>query len=102
VGINRRGTEEWKAVVEVVERDDETSYAFVTGGVELNLVLWRCELRRDGDATVLTAQWTMRNPAFFVERSGEAEESRLTDNTKESIATTVREMKATAEGRAPG
>ena len=73
VGINRRDGEEWKAPVEIVERDEEGAYAFVTGGREMNLVLWRYELQPDGDGTVLTEQWTMTNPAYFLERGGEEE-----------------------------
>ena len=98
VGINRRDGVEWKAPVEVVERDEEKAYAFVTGGTDLNLVLWRYELQPDGDGTVLTEQWTMRKPSFFLEQGGEAELARRAANAKESIAATLAGMKATAEG----
>jgi hypothetical protein len=97
VGINRRGGEEWKAPVEIVEREEERSCAFVTGGREMNLVLWRYELQPDGDGTVLTEQWTMTNRAWFVEHGGEEEVVRRTANAKESIPATLQGMKATAE-----
>ena len=98
VGINRRDGVEWKALVEVVERDEEKAYAFVTGGTEMNLVLWRYELQPDGDGTVLTEQWTMRKPSFFLEQGGEPEVARRTANARESIAATLQAMKTTAEG----
>ena len=98
VGINRRDGVEWKALVEVVERDEEKAYAFVTGGTEMNLVLWRYELQPDGDGTVLTEQWTMRKPSFFLEQGGEPEVARRAANAKESIAATLQAMKTTAEG----
>jgi hypothetical protein len=97
VGINRRDGAEWKALVEIVERDEERAFAFVTGGAEMDLVLWRYQLDDDGDATLLTEQWVMRNRAFFVESGGELEVERRTANAEESIGATLRGMKATAE-----
>jgi hypothetical protein len=99
VGINRVGGEEWKAMVEIVERAEEKAFAFVTGGTEFDLVLWRYELQPDDDGTLLTEQWTMRKPSFFLERGGEAEIARRTANAKESMAATLKGMKTTAEGR---
>jgi uncharacterized protein YndB with AHSA1/START domain len=99
VGINRLGGEEWKARVEIVERDEERSFAFVTGGAGLNLVLWRYELQPDGDGTLLTEQWTMRNVPWFLERGGEAEVARRAANARESMAATLQGMRAAAEGR---
>ena len=98
VGINRRGSEEWKALVEIVERDEQKSYAFVTGGSELNLALWRYVLEPDGDGTLLTEQWTLSNPSWFMERGGEEEITQRAANARESMAVTLRAMKATAEG----
>ena len=98
VGINRRDGVEWKAPVEIVERDEERAYAFVTGGTDLNLALWRYELQPDGDATVLVEQWTLRKPSFFDDQGGAAEVARRAANAKESIAATLQGMKATAEG----
>jgi uncharacterized protein YndB with AHSA1/START domain len=98
VGINRRDGGEWKAPVEVVEREEEKAYAFVTGGTALDLVLWRYELQPDGDGTVLTEQWTLRNPSYFLDQGGEAEITRRAANAKESMAATLQGMKATAEG----
>jgi Polyketide cyclase / dehydrase and lipid transport len=97
VGINRRAGTEWKALVEVVERDEGRSYGFVTGGTEMNLALWRYRLEPDGEGTLLTEQWTMRNPDFFRKQGGDAEIAQRTANAKESIAATLAGMKATAE-----
>jgi uncharacterized protein YndB with AHSA1/START domain len=98
VGINRRDGVEWKALVEIVERDDEKAFAFVTGGSEMNLVLWRYELQPDADGTVLTEQWTMRKPSFFLDQGGEPEIARRAANAKESMAATLQGMKTAAEG----
>jgi uncharacterized protein YndB with AHSA1/START domain len=98
VGINRRDGVEWKAPVEIIERDEEKAYAFVTGGTEMDLALWRYELQPDGDGTLLIEQWTLRKPSFFIEQGGEAEVARRAANAKESIAATLQGMKATAEG----
>jgi uncharacterized protein YndB with AHSA1/START domain len=97
VGVNRRDGVEWKAPVEIVERDEERSYAFVTGGREMDLALWRYELQPDGDGTLLVEQWTLRKPSFFIEQGGEAEVARRAANAKESMAATLQGMKATAE-----
>jgi hypothetical protein len=100
VGINRRDGVEWKALVEVVEREEGRSYGFVTGGSEMNLVLWRYELQPDGDGTLLSEQWTMRNPEFFRKQGGEAEIAQRAANAKESISATLAGMKASAEASA--
>ena len=97
VGINRRDGAEWKAAGEIVEREEGKAYAFVTGGSELDLALWRYELQPDGDGTLLTEQWTLRNPGFFLDQGGDAEIARREANAKESIAATLQGMKATAE-----
>jgi len=97
VGINRSAGVEWKALVEIVERDEERAFAFVTGGVELNLVLWRYELQPDGDGTLLTEQWTMQNLSWFLEQGGGAEVARRAGNARESMAATLHGMKAAAE-----
>ena len=55
--------------MEVVERDEERAYAFVTGGKEMDLALWRYELQPDGDGTVLVEQWTLRKPSFFLDQA---------------------------------
>jgi uncharacterized protein YndB with AHSA1/START domain len=97
VGINRRDGVEWKALVEVVEREEGRSYAFVTGGKDMNLARWRYELQSDGDGTLLVEQWTMSNPDFFREQGGDAEIAKRAANAKESISATLAGMKATAE-----
>ena len=97
VGINRLNGEEWKAAVEIIDREELRTFAFVTGGTELNLAQWRYELEPDGDATVLTERWTMSNPAWFRDRGGEAEVERRTANARASIPATLQGMKATAE-----
>jgi hypothetical protein len=97
VGINRRDGVEWKALVEVVEREEGRSYAFVTGGAEFDIVMWRYELEPDADGTVLTERWQLRNRAFYDDRGGDEEISRRAANARESIAATLQGMKAAAE-----
>jgi hypothetical protein len=98
VGINRRDGNEWKAPVEIIERDEERAFAFVTGGREMDLARWRYQLDDDGDGTLLTEQWELRNRAFFVDLGGEEELTRRAANAQESIGATLRGMKSTAEG----
>jgi uncharacterized protein YndB with AHSA1/START domain len=97
VGVNRRDGTEWKGLVEIVERDDERAFAFVTGGTELNIVQWRYRLDDDGDGTRLTETWTLRNTEFYADRGGDAEIAQRAANAKESIGATLRGMKAAAE-----
>lgn len=97
VGINRRGAQEWKGMVEIVERDEGRSFAFVTGGAALNYVYWRYHLEADGDGTVLTEQWELRNLSPPLIEGGEAEVARRVANAKESIAATLAGVKAAAE-----
>jgi uncharacterized protein YndB with AHSA1/START domain len=97
VGVNRRDGAEWKAPVEIIEREEGRSYAFVTGGREMDLALWRYELQPDGDGTVLVEEWQLRNRPFFVEMGGEEEVQRRAANARDSIAATLQGMKATAE-----
>jgi uncharacterized protein YndB with AHSA1/START domain len=98
VGVNRRDGTEWKALVEIVERDEERAYSFVTGGKDLNIAQWRYQLDDDGDGTKLTEQWTLNNTQYFMDNGGEQEIARRAANAKESIGATLRGMKATAEG----
>lgn len=100
VGINRRGDQEWKALVEIVERDEERAFAFVTGGVELNFVFWRYVLEPEGDGTRLTEQWALRNRSPIMIEGGDEEVARRVANAKESIAATLRGMKTAAEAGA--
>ena len=83
--------------MEIIERDEPWAFAFVTGGRDLNLALWRYELTPDGDGTVLTEQWELRNLAFFAERGGDAEIARREANARESMAATLQGMKSAAE-----
>ncbi len=95
VGVNRRGDQEWKAPVEIIERDEERAYAFVTGGLAANYALWRYELQPDGDGTILTETWHLRTKTPNMETQADMD-ARLASN-QESIAATLRGMKATAE-----
>jgi len=97
VGVNRRDGNEWKAPVEIIERDDERVYEFVTGGKDLNLAHWRYQLDDDGDGTKLTEQWVLTNTGYFADNGGNAEIARRAANAKESIGATLRGMKTTAE-----
>ena len=97
VGINRRGDVEWKGLVEIVERDEERSYAFITGGSALNFVFWRYLLEADGQATVLHEQWALRNLSPIMIENGETEVAQRVANAKESIGATLAALKQAAE-----
>jgi uncharacterized protein YndB with AHSA1/START domain len=98
VGINRRDGAEWKAPVEIIERDEGWAFCFVTGGTTMDLARWRYVLADDDGGTLLTEEWQLRNRAYFMDLGGEDELARRASNAKESIGATLRGMKATAEG----
>ncbi len=97
VGVNRRGEQEWKGLVEIVERDEGRSYAFVTGGVALNFVFWRYVLEAEGDHTLLTEQWALRNLSPIMIENGASEVAQRVANAKESIGATLAGLKRIAE-----
>jgi hypothetical protein len=100
VGINRRDGTEWKALVEIVEREEGKSFGFVTGGAQLNLVLWKYGLEPDGDATVLTEYWELRNLSPIMVERGQPEVDYRMANMRESIQATLEGIKRTAEAGA--
>ena len=54
VGINRRGDDEWKALVEIIVREENKAFAFVTGGSAMNLIHWRYDIEPNDSGTILT------------------------------------------------
>ena len=99
VGVNRRDGKEWKALVEIVERDEGRSFAFVTGGSELNFVLWQYLLEPAGDGTRLTEYWELRNLSPIMVENGEPEVAYRMANMRESMRATLEGIKRTAEGK---
>ncbi len=97
VGINRRDGQEWKGMVEIVEREEGRSYAFITGGAALNFVFWRYLIEAEGDGTRLTEQWELRNLSPPMVENGEPEVAKRVANAKESIGATLAAMKAAVE-----
>lgn len=97
VGINRRGDQEWKALVEIVERDEEKAFAFVTGGMAHNFVQWGYRLEPEGDGTKLTEHWELRNLSPIMVEKGDAEVQQRRSNAVESLRATLAAMKAAAE-----
>jgi hypothetical protein len=97
VGINRRDGREWKGMVEIVRRDDNREFAFVTGGLEYNLVLWRYQLYPEGDGTRLVESWTLRQPTPTILEKGPDEQRYRHDNAVESMRATLEGLKAAAE-----
>lgn len=97
VGVNRDGEREWKAPVEIVELDPPRCFAFVTGGTEHNIALWKYQLEPSGDGTKLTEYYELRNPSPpMIERGEPAIEERMETNRR-SIRATLEGMKAAAE-----
>ena len=94
VGVNRRGEQEWKALVEIVEREEERAFAFVTGGVANNWIQWGYRLEPEGSGT---NHWELRNlsPGMIERGEGEVEIRRA--NAIESLGKTLAAMKAAAE-----
>jgi hypothetical protein len=100
VGINRRGDDEWKALVEIIERDEPRSYAFVTGGTALNFVLWQYLLEPEGGGTKLTEYWELRNLSPIMVERGDGEVAYRMANMRESMRATLVGIKACAEREA--
>ncbi len=99
VGINRRDGQEWKGLVEIVEREEGRSFAFITGGSALNFVHWRYLLEPEGDGTStrLTEEWELRNLSPPMVENGQPEVDKRVANAKESIGVTLARMKTAAE-----
>ena len=102
VGINRRGDVEWKGLVEIVERDEQRAFAFITGGAKLNFVLWRYELTAEAGGTRLTEQWALRNLSPIMVDNGQSEVDQRVANAHESLGATLKGIKAAAEAAARG
>lgn len=100
VGINRRGETEWKALVEIVEREEERAFAFVTGGMANNFVQWGYRLEPDGEGTKLTEHWELRNLSPIMIENGDEEVQQRRANAIESLGRTLAAMKAAAEAAA--
>lgn len=100
VGINRRGDQEWKALVEIIEREEGHAFAFITGGSALNFVRWRYVIEPSDTGTSLTEQWELRNLSPIMIEGGQAEVDRRVANAKESLEATLAGMKAEAERQA--
>ncbi|MGF1598860.1 MAG: SRPBCC family protein [Acidimicrobiales bacterium] len=97
VGVNRRDGQEWKGLVEIVERDEERAFAFITGGSALNYVQWGYRLEPEGTGTRLTEHWELRNLSPIMVENGEEEVARRRANAVESLGATLAAMKAAAE-----
>lgn len=97
VGINRRDGEEWKAPVEIVRRVENEDFAFVTGGLSYNLVLWRYQLEATEQGTTLTESWTLRQLSPNMIEKGQTEVDQRAANARSSIRATLEAMKVAAE-----
>lgn len=98
VGINRQGEREWKAPVEIVECDQDKAFAFVTGGVEMNIALWKYVLEPTDGGTRLTEHYELRNLSPQMVEGGQASVDARMDAMRSSIRATLEGIKAAAEG----
>ncbi len=97
VGINRRGDDEWKALVEIIVREENQSFAFVTGGTAMNLIHWRYDLEPNDSGTILTESWALMNLSPLMIEHGDEEIQFRAANARESITATLKGMKVAAE-----
>ncbi len=98
VGVNRLDGEEWKAPVEIIQRVENEDFAFVTGGLEYNIALWRYQLEAIDGGTRLTESWTLRQLSPRMVENGDAELAYRTGNAERGIEATLAAMKAALEG----
>lgn len=98
VGINKLGGDEWKAPVEIVEREEGRSFGFVTGGLEWNIALWRYELEPIEGGTRLHENYELRTLSPLMKEHGQPEIHRRRQNMITSIRATLENMKTSAEG----
>ena len=85
-------------MVEITEREENRSFAFVTGGTAMNFVHWRYDLDANNDGTTLTESWALMNLSPIMGENGESEVEMRSANARESITATLLGMKAAAEG----
>ena len=97
VGINRIGDDEWKALVEIIVREENKTFAFVTGGTAMNLIHWRYDLEPSDSGTTLTESWALMNLSPLMIEHGDEEIQFRAANAKDSITATLQGMKAAAE-----
>tara|TARA_Y100001936_G_scaffold40069_1_gene38572 strand:+ start:160 stop:636 length:477 start_codon:yes stop_codon:yes gene_type:complete len=97
VGINRIGDDEWKALVEIIVREENKTFAFVTGGTAMNLIHWRYDLEPSDSGTTLTESWALMNLSPLMVEHGDEEIQFRAANARESITATLKGMKAAAE-----
>ena len=97
VGINRIGDDEWKALVEIIVREEHKTFAFVTGGTAMNLIHWRYDLEPSDSGTTLTESWALMNLSPLMIEHGDEEIQFRAANAKDSITATLQGMKAAAE-----
>ena len=99
VGVNRRGDDEWKAPVEIVQRDEGRVFGFVTGGMDYNIALWQYQVEaNESGGTKLIEYYELRTLSPLMKENGQPEIDRRRNNMIESIRATLEGMKATAEG----
>lgn len=99
VGVNRIGETEWKAPVEIVERDDNRAFAFVTGGRDWNVAQWRYVLEPTASGTRLVEQYELRTLTPSMKEKGQPEIDERMKNMRTSIRATLQGIKAAAEAR---
>lgn len=97
VGVNKLDGMEWKAPVEIIRRIENEDFAFVTGGLDLNIVLWRYQLAPNGDGTTLTESWMLRKLSPRMIENGQKEVDYRSSNAREGIRATLTAIKAAAE-----
>ena len=98
VGVNRRDDQEWKAPVEIVQRDEGQVFGFITGGMEYNIALWQYQVEpNESGGTTLTEYYELRTLSPLMKENGQPEIDLRRDNMIESIRATLEGMKAAAE-----
>lgn len=100
VGVNRDGEREWKGPVEIVEREPNKVFAFLTGGREYNIALWKYVLEPHGSGTRLTEHYELRTLPPQIKEGGQPALDARMNAMRTSIRATLQGIKACAEAGA--
>ena len=70
-------------LVEIIVREENKAFAFVTGGTAMNLIHWRYDIEPNDSGTILTESWALMNLAPLMIEHGDEEIQYRAANARE-------------------